>query len=727
MPIFGCSFHGYSFVMNSHGKLFSPNLEYEDPVSLPNKAIRQVIVCCDKVDCKLYFLTISGDVYSWPVNKQNRSEKRLKTESNRLNDNLKQIGIEINYIASAVCDGIYLFSKQQCKMYQNGYSHTTDLGGLSSKVTCHHFFQHLDPTFVDFFSMKDEGFVYGTVSGKVFYRDSGKESHVQDVKLIALEDDEEVKYLELIQLERLCYLLVIGHLGTVMIYHKRFGESSVGFQQFNIQSPVTYVDKIKEMHYVVSTGSGKVSLLHFGVHQEDVTVESTPFQNLTQISKLRVVDPSTLEVLTHAHEYQRIKYDIQAISKENDPQAIRALIKDALEELAFSENDLKKIEEDEQNLNQKLTSVNRTLYALQSIHSKRKRNICNSLEDTGFEFAVCPVVKTASLANTCLQPMSYLRVHIKTFKFLQLEQWYLMLDMFSQSDKAGETRMLPIVGFESHYEQGIERYTVWERDIPMNSIQLPLKVTCNLVMMSEEPLRFPVTEMIIDDLHFAIPCSDDTIQGIQRKGLDDISNELHESYRLQMLLDKTGKYPFARFLQKHSSKQITKKLFYNKSIHIRCSIDPSLTDEQYRSILPSLLNEGRTVDEIKRIMLNAEHAYFTLASFPASPIVLKLSKTSMNELDITIQCAHPPALFKTEASLVSRLFHYYIKDESQSTLLNEKLISLEDSIIELQETYQQDKMEIDNDDKELLGSINQMIEKLYTIYSELPVGFVKFV
>lgn len=207
-------------------------------------------------------------------------------------------------------------------------------------------------------------------------------------------------------------------------------------------------------------------------------------------------------------------------------------------------------------MSRKLASVNQTLYAIQSINSKRKKGIPNSLEDTGFEFTLCPVVKSTSLANICLQPTTYLRVCIKTNKFLQLESWYLALDLFSENNITGETKTLPVIGFESHYEQGLELYSVWERDVSIEPSQLPLKVTCALVMSSlNEPLRFPVAEMMVDDIHFAMPCNTNLIQSIQRRGLDDVSRELNESYTRQILLDKTGSYPFARFLRKQNFSQ----------------------------------------------------------------------------------------------------------------------------------------------------------------------------
>lgn len=93
---------------------------------------------------------------------------------------------------------------------------------------------------------------------------------------------------------------------------------------------------------------GKVSFLRFKLDQGDIILESKSFQHLTQISNLRVLDQSTLEILTNAFEYQKIRYDLQTVSAENDPQIIRTLIKDALEELAISETALKQIEEEEE-------------------------------------------------------------------------------------------------------------------------------------------------------------------------------------------------------------------------------------------------------------------------------------------------------------------------------------------------------------------------------------------
>lgn len=112
------------------------------------------------------------------------------------------------------------------------------------------------------------------------------------------------------------------------------------------------------------------------------------------------------------------------------------------------------------------------------------------------------------------------------------------------------------MGFESQYDNGIERSILWERDIAIDlkNITLPLQVDMTLIMTLEketEIIRFPVSEMTIDDLHFVKPCSKDIQVSIERRGLDEISNKLIRSYNLQLMNDRSGIYPLVTFLQKY--------------------------------------------------------------------------------------------------------------------------------------------------------------------------------
>lgn len=256
------------------------------------------------------------------------------------------------------------------------------------------------------------------------------------------------------------------------------------------------------------------------------------------------------------------------VSIANDPEAIQQLTKEALDDLKLSEFELKDLDRQEQKMSQRLASTNRTLYALQAIHKRRKPGTCHSLESTGFEFTMRPVIKSESLANASLHATSYLRLCIKTTGFLELEDWEIELDLrpYGSSSTAvvvGETRTEAVMGFETFYENGIERYSAWERDIELDleKVKLPLEVSVCLRMAIEddEPsLRFPVSKMVIDDLHFAIPCSADFITTVHRRGLEQVSHRLMKAYHKQVLYDKSKRYPFSRLFRSKSSSDLVR-------------------------------------------------------------------------------------------------------------------------------------------------------------------------
>lgn len=89
-------------------------------------------------------------------------------------------------------------------------------------------------------------------------------------------------------------------------------------------------------------------MMLFKFNQREVELELLPFQGLNQVSALRFLDRTTLEVLCDNGEYQRVKFNPQATSVGNNPEAIHALIQDALKELALSETSLKEMEREEQ-------------------------------------------------------------------------------------------------------------------------------------------------------------------------------------------------------------------------------------------------------------------------------------------------------------------------------------------------------------------------------------------
>ncbi|KAI8364391.1 hypothetical protein BD560DRAFT_333342, partial [Blakeslea trispora] len=388
----------------------------------------------------------------------------------------------------------------------------------------------------------------------------------------------------------------------------------------------------------------------------------------------------------------QVEYDPTLVSIKDDPNALEESIMETLDELAQSESLVKQMDAKEQALNQKLTSINRTLYAIQTICDKRKIGECNSIESTGFEYTIQPLVQSNSSEQGLIHTTSHLRICIKTSRFLELEDWLVQLH-FSSS---GLVKRIPLVGLEPYFENHIERYLVWEQDIQVNTAELPCQVESLLLMdLNPDPaVCFPLSTISLDDLHFAVPLNE---------GLNN----------------NTPANAFARWLRKQQkSNETQEKNFELNTVHQRYSIDASLTDEGYRSILSLILGEGRTANDIKRMLYDgAEHASFVLTSYPGCPILLDLSKVSDTMIEFRIQCYHIPALFKTEAILLQRMEHFCLENMDKPVELRKEIEGFRSSLSQLQET---DQAVFDH-------SVQRSVQQFYRLYSDIPIGYIKFV
>ncbi|KAI7889970.1 uncharacterized protein EV154DRAFT_266772 [Mucor mucedo] len=574
---------------------------------------------------------------------------------------------------------------------------------------------------------------------------------MQDTKAIVFDNSEKVKYVQLVCVpilsNHLNTLIAVGDGGTIMVYSKASNEpteTAMKLNEFNIQGPIYSFDKAhKDSTYLVCSQNGKISMLEFEYSKNDsVKLQSTRVKyHHAPILRTRMRDAvaytfdSLFDQSNGNVQMMTYEYDPTPVSIANNPDAISDLIQISLADLTSKESELKRLDCAEQELSRRLVSTNRTLYALQSIQQKRTPGVCHSLETTGFEFTMRAITKPESIANcsSSLYSTAYLRIKIQTSRFLELENWDLELGFFPRHDGYSTTRTVSVMGFEPTYENGIERASMWERDfeLDLEKVKLPIQVSATLIMSVDEnqtpPLRFPIAKMNLDDLHLVMPCSPDILTTIQRRGLEQVSQRLIDSYHKQKLFDKSGRYPFARLFRSKSSSpdEMLSPFIKFKEIHIRCLVDLHMTDQSYRMILSSVLNEGRTMDDMKRILQSAEQALFTLAAFPACPIIMKLSRVSSTIIDFSIQCIFPPALFKAEAALLSRLFDKFIQPpvlESHSGAFLKKMGLLEDSIFSAQEKYQSDEMEIDDDDESLLCKLKKSTDLFYDIYQEEPIG-----
>lgn len=783
--LFGCPFHKISFALSKTGQIYKNNdpesaiempLEYmytgtlEDYIlhEFPNRDFVQVVNLCQPREnaCMFYFRSSGKHVYVWEIDTSKAINSRKRPKLNigsappprKTYANITMISECANYMLPVLTSGIALFLEGEKIRYMSARTNESNViapiyNPLDINITHYQFTKQLDPCLSKFFSLPalKFGIVFGTREGSVYIRDIAA-GLIKDVHIMSFEVSERSKFIDVLNMPALSdednTIIAFGDQGTIMVYSRASSDSSetnVSFKQFNIPGPIFSVEKIpQKASYLIISELGHISRLDFKCTAEGITMESNAVIPASEgVRKLKVYD-SENNVFEAIYEHNgNAVYDSECkyklVPQANDQQEIRKAIEQALAQLKSSEAEIKKLDEDEQALNKKLMSVNKTLYALRNINTKRKRGIINSLESTGFEFSMRPITLKQSIANSSLHCSSFLRISIKTSRFLELEDWDLQLDFVPKASPSTsalrQTKSVSVMGFEPHFENGIERYAIWERDveIDLNTITLPVEVSATLVMTVNEPekppLLFPVSRIVVDDLHYAIPCTPDFITSIERRGLEDVSKRLMESFHKQKLHDKTGRYPFARLLNfKTPTLQMTssERLFDYRKIHIKFTVDMHITNDSYRSILPRLLNEGRTMEDVKSILVNAEMALFTLAAFPGCPVIIKLVRASSTLIDMCVHCVYLPALFKVEATLLRRLYQDFlmpIVSGKQDNNFLKKLKSLEDAVIDIQEKYQNtiDDMDVDGENT-VTEQLKNAVDVLYSIHGEHPIG-----
>ncbi|KAK4514860.1 uncharacterized protein ATC70_002465 [Mucor velutinosus] len=726
-----CHYHSISFAISEQGQLLAVDAALENlelgRLDLSDR-VEQVVSRClhDPAECIYYLRTSTNKVYQFSIDSSGNRHARKRA---KINDECSQHTqfIELKAVASnvkhiLVHHGLILISSDSAQQLTNGTLHnTSEFYTTDTSMSYHLPVQNIHTSFISFFSLPTHsGLIYGTACGAVYWRDVDSR---QDALLFRMEEDEKIVFLDLLQTYSTVHTVIaFGEQGTVISYATSDQEKSgLQMRQFNMRSPLRSIDKVQDSKYIVSTGTGRVSILD--VMNDKSELASIRVSRLSNVQHLRILDKEncifeTVSEQENGIEFSRIQYNNIPISIANNAEAMQQLIEDTLEELAQEEDTVKSMEIKEQALSDKLASTNRTLYALRSINDKRELGLCNSLDSTGFEFTVRPITRSNSNENCSLNTRAYLRICIKTSRFLELEGWDLSIQLFPMdSTLIGQTKMISVIGFEPHYENGIERHVIWERDIEvdLNKQQLPAKVSTTLIMTlnNTKELLFPVSELILDDIHFACPCSSHIKTSIERRGLDEISNRLMQSYRQQKLHDRTGRYPLARLLQNDQPSL----LLNHRNVHVRYTV-PSLSDEQYRSLLPSILGEGHS-DSIKDFFHgNAEQALFTMASYPGCPVIIKLSRVSPDMIDFSIQCSYTPALFKVECILLHRIHRLYMHDTP--TMDTKKLKSLEASILELQQVYQREDQQ--ETPAALLAQLRKTIDVLYNVHYQQPIG-----
>ncbi|KAI7898587.1 uncharacterized protein BX663DRAFT_524689 [Cokeromyces recurvatus] len=568
--------------------------------------------------------------------------------------------------------------------------------------------EKVDSSFMEFFHLNsDNGTILGKKDGSVIWRKDNEE-----IKMLILPD-EQIKKIDFIckpeLSDKLNTLFVFGDQGTIMVYTKASSDNLVELKQFDLLTTSVYqIEKIKDFVYMLCLPFSKLVLLEF---DKDINLKSTQLQGTSGAHQIFCYTNKALfeALLVTSSTITMVQYKYNSsVSIVNNPEAIQLAIEDALDELAISESVIQSVTQKDESLNKQLISINRTLYALRSINNQRELGIGNSLETTGFELTVRPVMKTNAYESCQFNTTCHLRVCIKTSNFLELEHWDLYV--YLMHNGIGQQHLISLVGFEPHYEMGIERYLIWERDIQidLSSLILPLEISTELVM--SPAFHFPVSRMILDDFHFAIPVTQDINLSIKKRGLEEISNRLLQSLNKQSMHDRRSKL-YTVFALGFNKQDTSLFNFKDTKIYVRYLIEEDLSDEKYRSIMASIFNEGRTLEDLQHLLQNgAEEAIFSLAAYPGCPIILQLSRLKTNMIEFSIQSIYPPALFKTEATLLQRISRCFIEKP-----IDIKRNELEELLFEIQEKYQQTT---DN----LWDDLNQVIQRYYAIHQNDPIG-----
>ncbi|KAI9303083.1 hypothetical protein BJ944DRAFT_268953 [Cunninghamella echinulata] len=118
-------------------------------------------------------------------------------------------------------------------------------------------------------------------------------------------------------------------------------------------------------------------------------------------------------------------------------------------------------------------------------------------------------------------------------------------------------------------------------------------------------------------------------------------------------------------------------IFDNNYASIRlCFVTlPENHEELYRTILSVLLSEGKSSEDITKIIDDAEHAFFTIATDPLDITAITLIKVPRDTdkklyVDLQIKSTSPLVQVKVEAALLS-ILQNYITDENDKAIIED--------------------------------------------------------
>ncbi|KAI8089910.1 uncharacterized protein BX664DRAFT_144337 [Halteromyces radiatus] len=536
-------------------------------------------------------------------------------------------------------------------------------------------------------------------------------------------------------------LIVAGSKGTIQIYIKTALEDArqiILFKEFTLPSSVISISFIKgtcsALVFCTNNSLYKVNFTQTITKgppkKQDVTMDLILLQSPNDIYQLQSVKQHQ-NILTYQAISKngnlssvQVDFDSSPITITRSSDELKKAIENTLTELSQMETNQNILDAYHEQINQQLMLMNKTLYTLQNSNLKKKKNH-GSCED--FDLDIQPLVRSAPFTG---HQQLFLRVQIRTKLLLNWTSWQLNIDICHQPTlmeesnaqssgtseySLGKSFYIPLDTMENEEDNVGGIIQIWERDIELDARHciLPLNVNTSLTMnmgslekldedenvpfleylpsssnATNSGITFHVSFTTLDHLHFATPLSSFRLKKLKQSSIKDVTkymqSKLKES-RSGNLYVLNDKIPLDTIYLEHSTVQLR-------------FVTPENNDDLYRSILMTLLSEGKSREDICRIIDNAESAYFTLATHPTYPVAITLSKVPgpIKEdlyVIIQIQCINPLVLVQIEASLLSRL-QPYILEEKDDELQKQHTTSsyqiqqqLDDKLASLQTLY----------------------------------------
>ncbi|KAI8138632.1 hypothetical protein BJV82DRAFT_291185 [Fennellomyces sp. T-0311] len=549
--------------------------------------------------------------------------------------------------------------------------------------------EDLDPELCNLLWLpRKRSLLYGTKSGAIYCR-TGASSKDTLITELVYEQPIAIHFLRLRSSMQLNAMVVLGQEGTVQLL--TVSDQKISRHEFYVPGPVLASAVIKNNEALLTSlkERGQLYFIEFlSGAISDFSLQIGCLDLLDQVKQIyskKTSDEFVLELIQKDYTLVTARTNLRK-SKRNvnqSPEDVERAIQDVLEELEQQENQRKEIDAYTEKLNSRLTSVNRTIYALQRIKSQKKK--LQEGEQSPFQCDIQPLVIPPSSRYLAGGASCALRIRVHTSIDLDWDKWYLHAELsnkrtllqekISSESKAsdsvdGLTLLMPLVGLTDDY--------IWERDIPVDIERLCLPIHVNLHVSTcvdlnvpsgttldlteATPFMFHLSDATLDDLHFITPCAGFVLKLLEKDGIQETTAQLLGEYNRRRLLDNTNRYPLARL---EKSDQCLWHL-EETELKLQVLVKPETTaDETYGRIIATFLKEGRTQEEMQQIMQDQERAVFALAGYPESPVIVSLSKdlksssSEMISATLTLQCAHPVLHLKVEAALLARLQYLF--------------------------------------------------------------------